>query len=322
MARFVKHPKISSSLFSIVIPVHNEEENLLWHHNKIVSYFEKRKFDYEIVYVDDGSSDSSLQIIKNLRKESQKSVRYITLSRNFGKEAATTAGLHTASGDAVIIMDADGQHPIELVDTFIENWEQGAEVVVGVRKSNQGEGFVKKHGSNMFYSILRFIGGKEVVPGTTDFRLIDKKVVAEFNKLTERNRVTRNLVDWLGYNRVEVPFEANERHAGTAGYSYRKLFKLAIDGIVSHSTRPLKMIALLGFIISVLSATLGIILALQKYVFGDPIGLSITGSALIAVFISFLVGVVLVCQGLLALYLESVYYEAQNRPLYVIREQE
>jgi len=168
--------------------------------------------------------------------------------------------------------------------------------------------------------ILRFIGGKDIIAGTTDFRLIDRKVVAEFNKLTERNRVTRNLIDWLGYTRAEVPFEAAKRHAGTATYSFRKLFKLALNGIVAHSTRPLKLIALLGSIIATLSAVLGVVLAVQKYILGDPLGLSVTGSALLALLVTFLVGVVLVCQGLLALYLESVYYETQNRPLYVIKE--
>ena len=247
-------------------------------------------------------------------------MHYLSLSRNFGKESATTAGLGVAKGDAVVVMDADGQHPIELVKTFIELWHAGNDVVIGVRTSNKNEGVVKKYGSKLFYATLKFIGGKEVVAGTTDFRLIDQTVVAEFNKFTERNRVTRNLVDWLGYKRVEVPFEAAERHAGTAAYSFRKLFKLAINGIVSHSTRPLKLIALLGLIISTLSAGLGIVLTIDKYGFGDPLGLSVTGSALLALFVSFLVGIVLVCQGLLALYLESVYYETQNRPLYVIKE--
>ena len=311
---------MNNRIISLVMPVHNEQDNLLWHHDKITNFLDSTEQPFEIIYVDDGSTDDSLALLRKLQKNNPKTVHYLSLSRNFGKESATTAGLGVAKGDAVVVMDADGQHPIELVKTFIELWHAGNDVVIGVRTSNKNEGVVKKYGSKLFYATLKFIGGKEVVAGTTDFRLIDQTVVAEFNKFTERNRVTRNLVDWLGYKRVEVPFEAAERHAGTAAYSFRKLFKLAINGIVSHSTRPLKLIALLGLIISTLSAGLGIVLTIDKYGFGDPLGLSVTGSALLALFVSFLVGIVLVCQGLLALYLESVYYETQNRPLYVIKE--
>lgn len=305
---------------NIIIPAYNEQDNLAWQFGKIRDFFGSRDLAYKIIYVDDGSADNTLQVIKELHSKHPTIVRYISLSRNFGKEAATSAGLSAVDGDAAIIMDGDGQHPIELVDSFVELWQQGNDVVIGIRTSNVNEGFIKKYGSKLFYVVLKFIGGKDVVAGTTDFRLIDRKVIDEFNKLTERNRVTRNLIDWLGYKRAEVPFEAAERHAGTATYSFRKLIKLALDGIVSHSTRPLKLIALLGSFISAGSAILGIVLAVQKYVLGDPIGLSITGSALLALFVTFLVGVVLVCQGLLALYLESVYYEAQNRPLYVVKE--
>jgi glycosyltransferase involved in cell wall biosynthesis len=317
----MKESTKNSTVLSIVIPVYNEQDNLLWHHNKISDFFKQRKQLFEIIYVDDGSSDDSLSVIREIHADSPKTTKLISLSRNFGKEAATSAGLSAASGDAAILMDADGQHPVEMVDTFIKLWHEGNDVIVGIRGSNIGEGLVKKYGSKLFYTTLRFIGGKNVVSGTTDFRLIDKKVVDEFNKLTERNRVTRNLLDWLGYKRVEVPFEANERHAGTATYSFRKLFKLAVDGVVSHSTRPLKLIALLGFVISLVSGLAGALLAIQEYVLGDPMNLSITGAALLAVLVTFLIGIVLVCQGLLALYIESVYYETQNRPLFVIAEQ-
>jgi len=308
-------------MISVVIPVFNEGENLIWHNELICNFFSKTTvYDFEIVYVDDGSTDDSLFKLKKICSSKNSKSRYISLSKNFGKEAATTAGLSAAKGDAVVVMDGDGQHPIELVTRFIELWKEGNEVVVGIRSGNTGEGFIKKYGSILFYKILQFIGGKSSVPGSTDFRLIDRKVVDEFNKLTERNRVTRNLIDWLGYKRTEVPFEAAERHAGTATYSFRKLFKLAIDGIVSHSTRPLKLIAVLGLLVSTISGLGGILITFQSYILGDPLNLSISGSALLAIFVTFLIGIVLVCQGLLALYIESVYYESQNRPLFVISE--
>lgn len=312
----------SKKTLNIIIPAFNEQDNLVWQYEKIQTFFSTRDISYKVIYVDDGSTDRTLEVIKELKAKFPSEIRYVSLSRNFGKEAATSAGLSVVDADAAIIMDGDGQHPIELVDSFVELWEQGHDVIIGIRTSNKNEGFIKKYGAKAFYVLLKFIGGKDIVAGTTDFRLIDKKVIEAFNKLTERNRVTRSLIDWLGFDRAEVPFEAEERHAGTAAYSVRKLTKLAIDSIVAHSTRPLKLIAMLGSIISAGSAILGVVLAVQKYLLGDPIGLSITGSALLALFVTFLVGIVLVCQGLLALYLESVYYETQNRPLFVIKERE
>lgn len=220
-----------------------------------------------------------------------------------------------------MIIDADGQHPIELFDDFYKKWEEGYKVVVGTRTNDKGEGFTKKVGSWLFYKILGILGG-ETSSGLTDFSLIDRRVVDEFNKLTERNRITRNLIEWLGFNRALVPFESNNRHAGTATYSTSKLFKLAINGIIKHSTRPLKLIGLLGILISFVSAILLIFVIIEKYIFNDAMGLSITGSAILAMFLSFLIGIVLTCQGLLALYIETVFHETQNRPLYVIAEEE
>lgn len=311
----------SSKLISVVIPVHNEAVNIAWHHQVLEEYFVSRKLNYELVYVDDGSTDSSVAEIKQLAKKDSKTVRYLSLSRNFGKEAAVSAGIHHVRGAAAVIIDADGQHPIELVDQFIQKWQEGYDVVIGLRTSNKGEGFTKKYGSKTFHILLRLINGRDTLPGSTDFRLIDRKVINEYNKLTERNRLTRNLIDWLGFKKTVVPFAANERHAGKAAYSSRKLIKLALDGLVAHSTRPLKLISVLGLLISTLSVIGTLFLVIEMYILNDPLNLAVSGVAILALFLSFLVGVVLVCQGLLGLYLESVYYETQNRPLYVINEQ-
>lgn len=312
--------KKKMTLLSIIIPVHNEAQNLMWHHDIIVDHMKKLNQDIEIIYVDDGSTDESLDIIKNLSKH--KNVGYITFSRNFGKEAATTAGLAKCQGEAAIMIDADGQHPIELVDKFINEWKNGYQVVIGVRESNTGEGFVKYIGSKFFYWILRVIGNTgNTDHGMTDFRLIDRRVIDEYNKLTEHNRITRNLIDWLGFRRTMIPFHAKQRHSGKASYSVRKLFKLAIDGIVKHSTRPLKLIGLIGALISTVSFVAGIAIVVEQYLLGDPMNLGITTSGFLALFLSFMIGIVLFCQGLLALYLENVYYETQNRPLFIISEE-
>jgi len=309
------------SLLSIVIPIHNEEGNISWHHEKIIKTIKNLGVKYEIIYVDDGSTDNSIDAIKELATKNS-DTKYITFSRNFGKEAAISAGLKKASGDVVLIIDADGQHPIELVSEFIKKWHEGYDIVVGVRKSNQGEGLIKSIGSRLFYMLLKSIdNGFEVTRSSTDFRLVDRLVIDQYNKLTERNRISRNLMDWLGFKKATIPFDALARHAGKASYSYSKLVKLAIDGAIKHSTRPLKLIGLLGILISFVTILSMIFLVIEKYVLHDPMNLAITGTALLGLFLSFLVGIVLTCQGLLALYLENVYYETQNRPLYVVREE-
>lgn len=307
---------------SIVVPAYNEADNLQWLHGQIRDYMNTLYCTYEVIYVNDGSKDNTLDILREIKKYDNNHVRYVSFSRNFGKEAATTAGLHVAKGDSAIMLDADGQHPIELIETFIKEWQNGYATVIGIRR-NEGHGsFMKTIGSQLFYSTLRVLNPNESSQqGLTDFRLIDRKIIDEYKKLTEHNRITRNLLDWLGYKRKLIPFEANERHAGRATYSYGKLVRLAIDGIVKHSTRPLKFIGVLGGFVSFISLVMFIFSVIEKYMLGDPLQLAITGSAILAMFISFMIGIILVCQGLLALYLESVYYETQNRPLYVIEEQ-
>ncbi len=306
---------------SMIIPVHNEEANLSWHHERITDTLDKLDCRYEIIYVNDGSNDKSLEILKQLSKNASRA-RYLSFSRNFGKEAATTAGLLACKGDAAIMIDADGQHPIELVETFVDEWHKGYKTVIGVRTTNKRAGAVKNGGSKLFYAILRILGADDSVQhGLTDFRLVDRQIIDEYARLTEHNRVTRNLLDWLGFKRKLIPFEANERHAGDASYSLRKLTKLAIDGIVKHSTRTLNFIGFIGFIVAFIAGLVGLFMVIEMHVLNDPLQLAITGTALLAVFLSFMVGIVLFCQGLLALYLETVFYETQNRPLFIIEEE-
>ncbi len=304
-------------LVSLVVPVHNEVGNLEWHHRKIINFFTKHKIKREIIYVDDGSTDDSLDIIKHLSTKDP-GVHYISLSRNFGKEAATSAGIQQSVGDMVIMIDADGQHPVELVKDFLNEWNKGYDVVVGLRKQNEKEGFVKRYGSKLHHRILRSLTGNDTVPGLTDFRLIDRKVANEFNKLTEHNRITRGLIDWLGFKRTYVGFVSTARHSGKATYSFRKLVKLALHSFISQSTKPLQFTGFLGFIVTIAASCVGIFLLVENYALSDPLNLAVTGTAMLALFLSFLVGLVLICQWLLALYIESIHSETQNRPLYII----
>ena len=304
-------------LVSLVIPVYNETGNLAWHYGTIKDFFAKNDLQYEIVYVDDGSTDDSLEVIQAIAGK-DKAVRYISLSRNFGKEAATSAGIKQSAGDVIIMIDADGQHPVTVATDFLKAWQSGSDVVVGIRKQNEKEGFIKRYGSTLHYMILNSLTGGGTVHGSTDFRLIDRKVADEFNKLTEHNRITRGLIDWLGFKRSYVEFVSPARHSGKPAYGFRKLFKLALHSFISQSTKPLQFTGFLGFIVTLVSAFLGIFLVIESYVLNDPLNLAVTGTAILALFLSFLVGLVLICQWLLALYIESIHSETQNRPLYIV----
>ena len=305
-------------LVSVVIPCYNEGSNVALVYQQIKSVLEglEPKLDYELIYVNDGSTDSTYQELERIAN-SDEVVRLLSLSRNFGKEIATTAGIRYATGDVILTIDGDGQHPPELIPSFLAAWQAGGQVVIGVRTSNQKEGFTKHYGSKLFYRLLSKISREPIVPGSTDFRLIDKAVQQEFIKLTEHNRMTRGLVDWLGFRRVFIPFKAKSRLSGKATYSHRKLLQLAINGFVSSSLFPLYLSLYLGLIIVPLALIVGIFSGIEMLV-GDPLSLRIHGTAFIAILILFSAGVLLISQGFIALYLSRVHTETQNRPLFVV----
>lgn len=308
-------------LITVVVPVHNEMGNLEPLRKEVGVVFGKLKdkYQYKILFVDDGSSDSSVEIMKSM-SQSNDEIDFIELSRNFGKEAALTAGLQQAEGDAVIMMDADLQHPPEIIEKFVSEWETGAEVVVGVRERNPDEGLVRKISSAFFSYLMRKTSSVNTTPGATDFRLIDRVVITEFIKLTERERMVRGLVDWLGFKRSYVHFSARTRLTGTAQYSYPKLLKLAISAIVSNSMMPLRLAGYIGLIVTSLSGALGLFILVEQFVLNDPLGLDVTPIALLSIMILFLNGILLICIGLVSLYIEKIYHEAANRPLFIIRK--
>jgi glycosyltransferase involved in cell wall biosynthesis len=275
--------------------------------------------DFEVIFIDDGSTDGSLGAIEELASRDLH-VKYIQFAKNFGKELATTAGLHAATGNAALMVDADLQHPLELIPEFIEKWKQGGKVVIGIRTGNDGEGWIKKTGSAIFYRVAGLLFENEIIPHATDFRLLDRSVINEFNRFSERNRLTRGLIDWLGFERAFVYFKARPRKFGTASYNPIKLFRLALNSFVSHSFFPLKLAGYLGILIIVLSGPLGIFMGADKYIFHDPYNLNFSSLSILAVMILFLIGVVLSCLGLIALYIANIHIEASNRPLYVINK--
>lgn len=304
-------------LLSIVIPVYNESAHLAALHAGITAVRNQlTDYQFEVIYVNDRSTDDSLEQLRKLADQ-DKSVRIISLSRNFGKEVASTAGIHKARGAAVITLDGDGQHPPELLPLFVERWEAGAKVVIGVRTANYGEGIVKRYGSKLFYRLFNRITGIHMVPYSTDYRLIDRVVCTEFSRMTEHNRMTRALINWLGYQRSYIQFEAKARDSGQTGYPFGRLLKLAVDSVISLSISPLYIAAYLGAFVLPVSVLLGLFMVVDKIV-GDPFHLNITGGGYVMVAMLFLIGVLLMSQGIIGLYLSHIHSETQNRPLYVI----
>lgn len=257
-------------------------------------------------------------VIKEISEQNEK-VLYLEFSRNFGKEAATSAGIHFATGDAVMAVDADLQHPVGLIGEFIRKWENGADVVIGIRTENQGTTFLKKLASKLYYKIINTISTTPIIPGATDFRLIDRKVVDEFNRFTEHERMTRGLIDWLGFKRDYIYFIAGDRAHGEAKYSYLKLMKLAISSAIAHSLFPLKLAGYLGIFITILSTVGGSVVFIERYIFDDVLSWHISGTAQLAILMIFFIGIVLICLGLIALYIGNIIHEVTARPLYVIR---
>ena len=312
---------MQSKTISIVIPIYNEAPNVTPLYKTLTSILRSLPHQFELIFVDDGSSDDSVKKLRQVAKR-DKRAKVIELARNFGKEIAVTAGLHKAKGDAAIIMDADLQHPPELLPQFVKEWEKGADVVVGVKRYSKDESWFKKVSSSGFYTLLGKVTSATITPHASDFRLINRKVIDTFKTFTERNRITRGLIDWAGFDRRYIYFEAPPRLHGEAGYSYRKLFGLAMNSFTAYSMLPLKIASWLGWLILVVSSLLGAFVVVEKYILGDPMQLEIRGTAILAILLLFLVGVVLICLGFVALYIARIHEEVINRPLYIVKNEE
>ncbi len=300
---------------SLVIPVYNEEKNIPLITEALEGVFKNLSYEWEIIFVNDGSKDESLNVLQKLSQK-KKYIKVLDFSRNFGKEVATSAGCHYAWGDAVITMDADLQHPPESIPQFLSLWESGAEVVYTVRKETQGVGWFKKFSSGLFYWIFNRISDTKSESGTTDFRLMDKKVIEAFRNLPERERMFRGLIDWMGFRRERLEFVAGERKNGVAQYSYGKLLRLALNSFTSFSLFPLRLAGYLGILITIISGSLLFIMLLTRFLDAQVF----TPLAIVAVSTMFLIGIVLMCLGLIALYIARIHTEVSGRPLYIIRE--
>jgi dolichol-phosphate mannosyltransferase len=304
-----------SRIVSIAIPVYNEVESIPILYDRLKPVLQKLPFVFEIIFVDDGSDDGTYVAIQKLRQQDHR-IKAISFSRNFGHQAALTAGLQYAAGDAVITMDGDLQHPPSLIPTLIEKWQEGNQIVFTIRESTADESFFKKLTSKLFYRIMNASSKTPVQPFGADFRLLDRSVVDSLKTLEERDRFLRGLIGWLGFSTIGVPFTADARIAGKSKYTTRKMITFAVDGILSFSATPLHLVTFLGFIVSVLSFAYGAY-SLYAHFCTDR---TVPGWTSLLVTILFLGGVQLISIGFLGEYLLRVYNETKRRPLYIIKD--
>ena len=305
-------------LISVVVPVYDEEGGISdFLDEQLLPVLSRLPYDTEVIIVDDGSEDKTFEKIKDCKILKKVLVNVIAFTRNFGKEVALTVGLEAANGEAVIMVDADGQHPVEEIPKMLEKWENGAMVVTAVNTGNTTKHRIR---SRIYYKIMRVMGNKKVMPGAMDFRLLDRAVVDEFNQLTERNRLTRGLVDWLGFDQEYIKVKTKGRKNGKPTYSTKKLASLAMDSVISSSRTPLVIFGYLGAFITIFSLIFGLFILVEQYILGDPLKLDWSGAVAMSVFISFLVGLVMISQSITALYISQIHTEAKGRPLYVINK--
>ena len=310
--------KNKGCLLSVVVPVRNESSGLQKFHEQLVGVVEKSAKDsYEILYCDDGSTDDTSELVRKFNTSNPR-VKLIKLSRNFGKENALAAGIETAAGQAILMLDGDGQHPVELIPKFVEAWRRGAQVVAGVRVGNTHEGWSKRMGSRLFYRVFNRFATQKLQAGSTDFRLIDASVQQAFLTLRETHRMTRGLIDWLGFQRELIYFQANARKQGSSSYDRRNLMRLAANSFTSLTPTPLYLFGFVGVIITFLSLVLGASVFVEQILLGDPWHWKFTGTAMLSILLMFLIGIVLISQGILSLYISHLHSESKQRPLYVI----
>ncbi|HEX7055656.1 MAG TPA: glycosyltransferase family 2 protein [Bacilli bacterium] len=306
---------MAATRFSIVVPVYNEEECIRETYRRLTEVMAQTGEEYEIVFVNDGSRDRSADIIRDLCATDSR-LRLLEFSRNFGHSAAVTAGLQFASGQAVVIIDADLQDPPEMILPMIKKWREGYDVVYGKRIKRKGETLFKKATAALFYRVLKSMTSVDIPVDTGDFRLMDRKVVDELNHLQEQSRFIRGLVSWVGFKQIAVEYERDKRFAGETKYPFKKMLKFALDGITSFSYKPLKLAAYLGFLLSAASFLYLLIVVYEKLftAYAQP-----GWASIVAVNLLFN-GITLILLGVMGEYIGRIYEETKRRPLFVIKQ--
>jgi len=300
---------------SVVVPAYHEEEGLDAFYQALSAQLEQIGETWEIVFVNDGSRDNTFEVLKRLH-ENDPRVKVLSFSRNFGHQLAITAGMQYACGDAVIVMDADLQHPPELIPQMIAKWREGYEVVYTIRSYGDEISWFKRTSSNLFYQTLNALSDTKLEPGVSDFRLLDRAVLDKLNAMPENVRFIRGMISWLGFRQTSIPFTAAPRFAGQSKYSLTKMLRFALEGITSFSTKPLRWITYLGLIIASMSLLYAGYVVFETLAFG----LSAPGWPTLMITILFLGGAQLTALGIIGEYIGRIYTEVKQRPLFVIQK--
>ena len=302
-------------IYSVIVPVFNEEEVLYEFYKRLTKTMEELKEKYESIFVNDGSKDKSLEIMEKIHSEDER-IKIIDFSRNFGHQIAITAGMDYASGEAVILIDADLQDPPEIIPRFVEKWKQGFDIVYGIRKEREGEPILKKVTAALFYRILKKITSIDIPADAGDFRLIDRKTIDIFKKIREKNRFIRGLSSWVGFNQIGVTYKREKRFAGYTKYPFKKMLTFAFDAIFSFTNLPLRIATIFGFFVAGLSFSYIIYLLILNVFFNTPI----QGPTSLITGVLFLGGVQLISIGIIGEYVGRISEEVKNRPLYIINK--
>jgi dolichol-phosphate mannosyltransferase len=311
------------SLLSIVIPVFNEEENILQLYERLVSAAPSWDLAFEVILVDDGSSDQTLVLLRQLHQQDSR-FKYISFSRNFGHQTAVSAGLRYTKGNVIAVMDADLQDPPEELYRFLHKWEQGYQVIYGIRTKRK-ENIFKRSAYHLFYRILAWCSSIDIPLDSGDFCVMDRTVVDWLNALPERNRFVRGLRSWVGYRQIGIPYERHIRLAGEVKYTFQKLLRLAFDGIINFSYRPLQISGTFGLLVCLLSFIGIIFVVLHRILNFKIFGYSpqdVPGFTSLVLAVLFIGGVQLLTMGLFGEYLGRIFDEVKQRPLYIVKEQE
>ena len=300
----------------IIIPTYNEEESLPFLFERLEKIMQENvNYEFEILFVNDGSKDKTLELIKKQREKDNR-ISYVDFSRNFGKETAMIAGLDYATGDAAIFMDADLQDPPELIPELIKYWEQGYDDVYARRRTREGETFFKKFTSKMYYRVLQKMTKVEIQVDTGDFRLLDRRCINALKKLRESQRNTKSMFSWIGYNKKEVLYDREPRVAGKTKWNYKKLVDLAIDGITSFTTSPLRLSTFIAIPTFIVLAVYFIYVIAKCFVVHE----AIQAYQAIILLILFFSGIQILLFGIVGEYLGRIFNETKNRPLYLVNE--
>lgn len=306
-------------LLSVIIPCYNEEENIRDFYTELFknkAFFEEKELDVELLYIDDGSKDRTVEEIKKLRQEDER-VHLISFSRNFGKEAGIYAGLQKAKGDFVVMMDVDLQDPPALLPEMYGYLEQGYDSVATRRVTRKGEPPIRSFFARMFYRIMNKISRTEIVDGARDYRLMTRQVVDAILSMSEYNRFSKGIFGWVGYETKWIEFENVERNKGETKWSFWKLFLYSMEGITAFSTAPLAVASIMGVLFCFLAFLLIIVTIIRKVAFGDPT----SGWPSLVCIISLISGVQLFCLGIVGQYLSKTYMEVKRRPIYLVKEE-